>query len=354
MKIWIDLENAPNVLFFAPIIRGLQAAGYEVLVTARDYAQTLQMAAMKGVTVHAVGKHYETSNKFVKAYLVLLRTYELRKFILGQGNVKLGIGHSSRSLSLVSKILRIASINMLDYESGSINIFNLSNLVFVPSAISIDRLVNQGLKREKIITYEGLKEEQYIGDFTPDARFLTSLSIDSKKILIVLRPPATFAHYHNPQTDRLFFSLLGYLGTNAGVVLLIPFRYKKQETEIRSFVSSQMFHADFRLIDLPLDGLNLVWNADVVISGGGTMAREAALLLTPAYSIFRGLLPSVEQDLVRSGKIKRIESESDFHLIEMKKKEPPNRLPQSRKSVLEMLLRYCELLSKGKTLHGPI
>ncbi len=354
MEIWIDLENAPNALFFSPIVRGLRSAGYEVLVTARDYGQTLDMAAMKGLDAYAVGKHYEGTQQLMKVYCVLKRSLALHRFISQDGKVKLGIGHSSRSLAIASRILGIPSINMLDYESGNIRIFNLSTLVLVPEAISIDRLVQQGLRRSKIKTYRGLKEEQYIGDFTPEPGFLERLSIDSEKVLVVLRPPSNLAHYHNPEGDKLFVRLLEYLGGFSGVIILILARYKSQYAEIESFVRSKVFRAEVRVIDVPLDGLNLAWYADIVISGGGTMNREAALLDTPAYSIFMGLPPSVEAQLVRIGKVKRIESERHFHMVEIRKKNRLNCVPTSNTSVLEMLLDLCASLSKGETLNDAV
>jgi predicted glycosyltransferase len=65
-----------------------------------------------------------------------------------------------------------------------------------------------------------------------------------------------------------------------------------------------------------LDGPNLVYYSDLVIGAGGTMNREATVLGTPVYTVFKGRLGSVDQYLIESGKMVRIENASDTSKID--------------------------------------
>lgn len=349
MKIWIDLENAPHILFFSPIIKGLHAKGFETVVTARNLGQTLDMARLKNLTVHPIGEHYEGNNKLRKISSVIGRSLSLVWFILRQGNVKLAAAHSSRSLTIAAKLLGIPSVNMMDYEAPNLSIFNLSTKILVPEALELEGILKQGIDRKRIETYPALKEAQYIGDFTPEPDFLERLGIAPEKVLIAVRPPATLAHYHNPEGDALFLGLLEYLAPFEAAVVLVTARYRVQAEEVKRFVETlrqkKNLRAEIRVLEKPIDGLNLMWIADAVVSGGGTMNREAALIGTPAYTIFKGTPPSVESELVRTGRIVRIETASDFSKLRVEKKPRLTVVPASDTGVLEAVIKMAKKMT---------
>jgi predicted glycosyltransferase len=70
----------------------------------------------------------------------------------------------------------------------------------------------------------------------------------------------------------------------------------------------------------PLDGANLIAASDLVISAGGTINREAAALGVPAASIYAGQWAAVDEELIREGRLQRIEDRDSLRDLEIKKK----------------------------------
>lgn len=143
-RIWIDLENSPHVPFFIPIILELERAGCEVILTARDFAQTKELVDMAGLNARFVGG--ETgSSKFRKAFGLVSRSTRLAWMMKGQ-KISLAVGHGSRGLLLAAKILRIPTLTLYDYEGASVTLFNrLSTYVMTPEAIPFATLEGLGL-----------------------------------------------------------------------------------------------------------------------------------------------------------------------------------------------------------------
>ena len=57
MRIWIDLANSPHVPFFRALIPEFGARGHQVEITARDFAQTVELAMNAGLMPHVIGGH---------------------------------------------------------------------------------------------------------------------------------------------------------------------------------------------------------------------------------------------------------------------------------------------------------
>src|SRR3954462_13126917 len=57
MRVWVDLTNSPHAVIFAPLIRRMRARGWDVEVTARAFAQTLQLLELHGIEHTVVGHH---------------------------------------------------------------------------------------------------------------------------------------------------------------------------------------------------------------------------------------------------------------------------------------------------------
>jgi uncharacterized protein len=318
--IWIDLDNSPHVPFFTPIIKQLEERGHHVILTARDTFQVLGLADSHKLNYTTVGKHYGAS-KLLKVMGTVWRSVQLARVIL-QRRPDISISHGSRSLILLSSLLGIPTILLFDYEYAKRLPFIKPTLGIAPEALDnpqIGRQFSNGLR-----LYSGIKEDIYVPGFRPEPSIIQRLNLDERDIVVTIRPPANEAHYHNPESDRLFVKVVEFLGANSGVRMIILPRNEKSQKEF-IYKTWPEWCQDRRIIipDRVVDGLNLIWHSDLVISGGGTMNREAAALGVPVYSIFRGTLGAVDRYLAELGRLIMIEKVEDvnskIHVVKRKK-----------------------------------
>lgn len=305
--IWIDLDNSPHVPFFMPIIKNLEAQGYNVKLSARNYSQTVLLASKFGLDFTPIGKHHG-KNKFIKILGLIYRAIQLFPFAL-KSKAHIAVSHGSRSQMVVAFILRIPIVMLLDYEFIQTIPFVKPKLILLPHIISTKHLQALGAK---IISYPGIKEDVYVPSFVPNSRILKELSLVGEDIIVVLRPPAYQAHYHNPDSEKLFKDIIHILVHTERVKTIILPRDERQKLAI--LTEYKKYFIENRLI-IPaevVDGLNLIWYSDLVISGGGTMNREAAALNVPVYSIFKGRIGDVDKYLSEKGKLIIIEDVNDF------------------------------------------
>jgi len=328
--IWIDLDNSPHVPLFLPVIERYRKAGIDVIVTARDHSQTIQLLDIAGLggKFDVVGRH-AGKNKFRKVHALFSRAFQLISFIKKTGFAKDGIAvavsHGSRSMVLAARWLRIPVITMYDYEFTETVIFNrLSNKVIVPDRIPDAVLDEIGLPPAKRWKYPGIKEELYVRKFqpTPDFRRLFFLEHGAgtpvEKVLAVIRPPATTANYHSEESDVLLDSILRFLFDAPDVFTVVVPRTVEQAKEIKSRIAG-ILQAQQRclILDKAVNGLDLAFAADLLISGGGTMNREAALLGVPVYSIFAGRQGSLDRQMEKDGLITFIRDARDLSKVRL-------------------------------------
>lgn len=304
-RIWIDLDNSPHVPFFFPIVRALEAQGHKVSLTTRDCFQVCSLADRYGLSYRRIGKHYG-ANKALKVLGTLWRSVQLLPIVLGK-RPDVSMSHGSRPLVLLSSMLNIPTVLLFDYEHATSLPFLKPALGMAPEMISdpgLARRFQHGLR-----SYSGLKEDVYAWSFKPDGSILKELGLKDSDIVATIRPPATEAHYHNPEAEKLFVEVVEFLGSIADMRMVILPRNEKTQ---RDFILNTWpkWCAEKKVIipDHVVDGLNLVWHSDFVVSGGGTMNREAAALGVPVYSIFRGKLGAVDKYLSEHGRLTLIES----------------------------------------------
>jgi predicted glycosyltransferase len=166
--------------------------------------------------------------------------------------------------------------------------------------------------KDRILRYPGIKEDVYVPAFVPDRSICKQLSLSDYDIVITVRPPASEAHYHNPLSDALFSATIDFLSRDPRVkIVLLPRNH--QQSESCEHTWPELFAAGRMIIPSHVvDGLNLIWYSDAVISGGGTMNREAAALGVPVYSIFRGKTGAVDRYLSENGRLVMIETAEDL------------------------------------------
>lgn len=327
--VWIDLDNSPHVPLFAPLIKSYRAAGVEVVLTARNHAQTIELLENTelGGTFEIIGKHYG-KNKFNKIRGLLVRAKELISHVKNRQNIKVAVSHGSRSMVLAARWLKIPVVTMYDYEFTETTLFNrFSDKVLVPDQIPDETLDAINLPAAKRVKYAGLKEELYLNYFEPDKDFWreftagNNLNIADDKVRIALRPPATTANYHNTESEILLRELLKYFLSDEKAFTVILPRTAEQRREIEQLIKELNLDARrCHIIEKAVNGLDLAVNADLLVSGGGTMNREAVLLGTPVYSIFAGKQGALDAAMEKSGLITFIRRPEEISKIKLEKK----------------------------------
>jgi uncharacterized protein len=341
-KIWIDLENTPHIPFFKPIIRELEQRGHTVVLTARDAFQVCELADRFGLAYTKVGRHYG-KNRLLKVWGLAWRSAQLLSFVLRE-RPALGLSHGSRAQILLCNLLRIPTVMIMDYEHAKTPPLVRPRWEIVPEVLFKENLHCKN--RERIRKYKGIKEDVYAPEFKPDPSLRRQLELGEDNVIVTVRPPATEAHYHNPESEKFFVHFMGRACRSRGVkVVLLP-RNKIQETQIRTSWPQWFEESKVVIPKEAVDGLNLLWHSDLVVSGGGTMNREAAALGVPVYSIFRGKSGAVDRHLQSQGRMVLIESTEDVQnkiLLEPRKESSlPAVAP--REALLEIVAQIEDII----------
>ena len=344
-KIWVDLDNSPHVPFFRPIIDELKKRNYEVFLTARDAYQVRELVEFYGMAAKIVGKHYG-KHKTLKALGTCWRALTLTA-LMRKEKPNLAICHGSRGMLMTSRLLGIPCLIIMDYEFSAEMPFVKPNWLMVPSVVS-EAASKHG---SRILKYPGIKEDVYLSKFQPDRTLRKRLGIAPEDLLITVRPPATEAHYHNPEAEMLLAEALRrFVGERDTTILLLP-RNKRQDAELRSIWAQDITSGKIVIPAHVEDGLNLIWNSDLVISGGGTMNREAAAMGTPVYSIFRGKIGAVDSYLADQGRLVLLETVEDVRTkIKAVRREPhKQRLSGENSPALETIVQNIISIVEFKT-----
>jgi predicted glycosyltransferase len=305
MRVWVDLTNSPHVLVLRPVVERLRQAGAEVLVTARDFAQTVALAERHGLHAEVIGRH-RGGRVGAKAIGLADRSLALRRWAHGR-RIEIALGHGSNDVCVAARSLRIPSSTMFDYEWATVQHginCRLARTVVVPDAIPPERLRRYGAAG-KIRAYPGLKEEYYLADLEPDAGVLDELGLDAAQPIAVVRTPPAVSLYHRFEND-IFGAVLGRL-REQGQVVVLP-RTHEQRAELAAA-------GGFVVPERAIDGPSLVAFADLVVSAGGTMNREAVALGTPVWTTFEGRLGAVDEALIAQGRLRRLERAEDVELV---------------------------------------
>lgn len=337
MRLWIDLANSPHVPFFKALAARFVERGHEIETTARAFAETVSLAKTAGFDAQVVGAHGGRQVS-AKAGSLMSRAWSLATWARKR-NFDLAISHNSYSQILAARALRIRRVTLMDYEYQPANhlAFRLTSRIIVPASFPARRLRRYGASAGKVRRYHGTKEDVYLADFQPDPAFATELcelGVRPDNVLVLMRPPAHDALYHRFQ-NKLFDEALALLLGQANVqVILLP----RNETQRATYAAQ----ANDRLIvpAKPLNGANLIAASDLVISGGGTMNREAAALGVPVASIYAGQWAAVDQELIKEGRLQRIATSEDLRKLSVQKKSSskPRRAVEVIDEVVRLIL----------------
>jgi uncharacterized protein len=332
LKTWIDMTASAHVLVFRPLIRIMEERGDEVQVTARDYAQTLQLLALHGLSAEVIGRHGGRS-RFQKARQMTHRLGALHQFAKGR-DFDIALAHGSHELTLTARRLGIPSSTTFDYEFATLQHqlgCRAATKVVVPEAIPPERLRPYGVRPPKLVQYAGLKEEYYLSDFEPDPALLERFGVDPARVLVVLRPPPDVSLYHR-HSNPLFPMTIDHLGRLENVHAFVLPRTEEQREYVRGLQLPSVI-----LPETAVDAQSLIALADLVVSAGGTMNREAAALGVPVYTTYGGRLGGVDEELIRQGRLKPL---TDPRALDLHKRDVAtgSRVRRDPATMLELLL----------------
>ncbi|HWE34304.1 MAG TPA: DUF354 domain-containing protein [Solirubrobacteraceae bacterium] len=333
MRVWVDFTNSPHVLVLRPVIERLRRDGHEVQITARDFAQTLGLCQRFGLDAEPIGRH-RGGSVAGKARGLFDRSFALARWARGR-RFDVSFGHGSNDVTVASALLRIPCATMFDYEWATVqhNVnCRLAQAVVVPTAIPPERLYRYGA-RGKLRRYEGLKEEYYLSDFEPDEAVFTALGIDASGPIAVVRTPPAVSLYHRFE-NNLFGTVLERLRGAQTVVL--P-RTDEQRSELARA-------GGFIVPEQAIDAQSLIHYADLVVSAGGTMNREAVALGTPVFTVFEGRLGAVDEQLIADGRLARLTDPDQVQLVK-RDRDPAasSRVRRDPAVITELLLSAREV-----------
>jgi uncharacterized protein len=331
LRVWIDITAPAHVLVFRPLIRILRARGDEVEVTTRDYAQTLQLLDLHGLNADVLGRHGGRS-RLGKARSLFSRLGALRRWAKGR-TFDVALAHGSHELTMTAKRFGIPSATTFDYEFAWLQHqlgCRAATRVVVPDSIPPERLRRYDVEPPKLLQYPGLKEEYYLADFEPDRAVLEPLRVDPERVLVVVRTPPDVSLYHR-RSNPLFPQVLDHLGHQENVHAVVLPRTPEQRDYVRSLSLPSVV-----VPEQAVDAQSLIALADLVVSAGGTMNREAAALGVPVYTTYGGRLGGVDEALMREGRLLPL---TDPRALELRKREATDgRVRRDPRLMLDLLL----------------
>jgi predicted glycosyltransferase len=310
MRVWVDLTNTAHVLVLRPLVELLERDGHDVVITARPLSHTLELLDDWGHDYTALGE-YGGASRAGKARAAAGRALAMLHFGRGRG-FDCGLAHGSTDLPAACRLLRVRNSTMFDYEWAALQHHvncRLADRVLVPDAIPAGRLARYGARPPKLVRYPGLKEEYYMADFEPDASVLAQLGVERESTLCVVRTAPSYALYLGGSENELVPRLLRHLAEGERAQTVVLARTPEQRQAIGALGLERVI-----VPDRAVDGRSLVAFADALVSAGGTMNREAAVLGTPVWSIFEGRLGAVDEMLAREGRLRLLKDPEEISL----------------------------------------
>jgi len=272
MKIWVDITNTPHVHFFAPIIEYF-GKKHEIIVTARDFSETIPLLESYRIKYKLIGNH-KGKSKVNKVIGLLGRAHSLIKN-LPEFDVSFGIG--GQNTTPVSAIRRKPALVFTDNDTSyKWHSYKLGSYFIFPTYFNFLNVMKKyRVKRDQIKLYDGFKEDIYMANYTPDPSFLDQIPF---KDFITIRPENLKANYVPNDAVSIVPELFEIFKNEN--ILFLP-RYNEE----RKYANG------YKNIYTPngiLPGKDVCFYTKAMLTGAGTFAREAALLGTPAVSFFPG------------------------------------------------------------------
>jgi predicted glycosyltransferase len=339
VRIWIDLSNSPHPLLFRPITTRLEERGHTVLITARDNAQTVELARQRWAHVDVIGGDSPKGRR-AKAATLGRRVAALRAWAREAGP-DVALSHNSYAQVVAARSLGVPATTAMDFEHQPANhlAFRLARTVLLPAALQRAHVRRQGATPRKVRFYAGLKEEIYLGDFEADAGVLDRLGIarEDGGTVVVARPAPARAIYHSFENPLFLDCVRSVLRDPHTHVVVLP-RHREQRQALEDLRLPRCLVATNAV-----DSRSLLCQADLMIGAGGTMTREAALMGVPTLSLFAGRRPAVDRWLERRGMMRVLRSVDELPPVEPQRRN--DRLTELRARGAELVDDFCDAVT---------
>jgi predicted glycosyltransferase len=337
LKIWLDLANSPHPVLFEPIVAELLSRRHEVVLTARDHAQTVALAQQRWPNVEVIGAN-SPRGRAGKAGTIVSRGLSLARFARTRC-FDVAASHNSYAQAVAARFVGIPCLTAMDYEHQPANhvAFRAAQRILVPEDFPHRELRLQGGHRGKVWRYEGFKEEVYLSGFSPDPTVLEELRLLPEEPFLVARPSPDGATYHqfdNPLFVRVVRRLLDRHGVK---VVLLP----RRPEDRFPYAKSDRYTV---IPDAPVDTRSLLYYATALIGAGGTMNREAALLGTPVFSLYAGKLGALDRRLIHEGRLRFLTNIDELltQLLVLSPSSRPRERPVLNRRVLDRFIEAIE------------
>jgi predicted glycosyltransferase len=341
MRVWVDVTNTAHVIVLRPLVELLERDGHDVELTARPLSHTVELLEEWGRAHTVVGRHGGAS-RAAKARAAADRLVRLLRWARAR-RFDAALAHGSTDLSAAARLLRVPSTTMFDYEWAALQHHwncRLARRVLVPEAIPPERLRRYGATARKLVRYPGLKEEYYLADWAPDERVRAELGLGPSSLLAVVRTAPSYALYLGGSENPLLPRVLRRLAEHPETQTVVLARTDEQRAGVRALGLPRVL-----VPDRTVDGRSLVALADLLVSAGGTMNREAAVLGTPVWSIFEGRPGAVDELLEREGRLRTLRDPAELRL----EPKPPGALERRvRRDPADLLALALPWLSAAR------
>jgi uncharacterized protein len=336
VRVWIDLTNTAHVFVLRPLVELLERDGHEVSLTARPLSHTLELLDSWGHPYTPLGR-YGGASRVGKARAAAARLPQLVGYGRGR-RFDCALAHGSTDLPPACRLLRIPNTTMFDYEWAALQHHlncRLADRVLVPEPIPAARLARYGARPPKLVHYPGLKEEYYLSDFEPEERVLDELGLERGVILCVVRTAPAYALYLGGSENPLLPSVLRRLSERPDARTVLLPRTREQAAAAAGLGLERLI-----VPERAVDGRSLVAFADLLVSAGGTMNREAAVLGTPVWSIFEGRMGAVDELLMREGRLRLLRDPAEIELERKPRDSGQQRVRRNPADLLELALPW--------------
>ncbi len=264
MKIWLDACTGKHVRYAGAIAKRLRSLNHQPILTTREHPDTIAVADFIGEKFTVVGK-YDPASKFTKLQASINREL-LFSEMFKTAVPDLAISHQSVEACRVAFGLGIPIVATADApHAEAVNRLTLQLIDVLVISKAIPTSCYQAYGPRKIVQFDGVDEVAWIKGFKPKMSFE-----EYGKPLIAVRQTEKRASYAQGKTDAT--EQIARKLTTLGKVIFLP-RYDKHPR--KELIVPQKF----------LDSASLAAKADLIVSVGGTLAREAALQGTPSIVI---------------------------------------------------------------------
>ena len=349
MKVWIDIENPPQVQYLLPFRRAFAQAGIETVVTTRDYGSTVEMLARAGVEAPAFGERVGPG-KLQKVAAAGVRARELSRFFARTGRPDAVLA-ASRASAIAARTMRIPSYLIGDYEHVNMSVFLLTgSTILHPDVIAQEVLRRRRLRACQLVAFKGIKEDLTFADVDVDAISAHDLGpVPDGAVRVLFRPPSETSHYYSAASSSFARATLEHFAGSGAQVVFSP----RDPAQVRLLESLRWEHEPL-VLERAVPFVSLLKSVDLVVCSGGTMLREAAYLGIPAYGIFQGKIGAVDRWLQDIGRARLLVSPEELSGIELAARGPLRRLDSNPALLQELAALIAAASGRTPALAGQV